>query len=565
MKLPNKESLESVSIQNPRPSGSIVSLPKADLRGQQVLAEGMQNLGEGVMRFAIAKDHSDYLTAKSKFQQASLNIERQLEQSNDYQSYGDNYKKFLEEFKNKDKSFEKIKNGFFGNAFGAELQSEIDLIEARGYERLANLAAKKESDASKVELLETIENNSNALLQTPDEATRSDILRTTSELIDSKVERNHISAEDAFKIKRSFAEGYALNRFNALTANEQIKVLNAKQSGKETYFEQTNTWTDAIPAEKKVVLYDRAKEQMRIDAERYQIQKEKAIRLENYQRKENIISQINQGADLSSINDEDWLRLDDNDKKMVRQLYMRKQGLGSSNPLEENTAFFKYQDLYANNPKAMAAVDPLEIEISVSPEKVAQVKKWQTDAFQNVSMPASEDKTRRVINSGISSLGIHPNSKKATPFKTRFYEEIDSFKEINKKDPTENDLEDIKDKLLIKATFDGLWGEDSKYLYEIDKKQFENIVVPEEDADSISKSFKEGSGRYPSKDEIKKTYIKSLGSFDLSYALPDDVKSLEEIKRAIDDERAKNPSLYDGVDTEQRAKEIAKRYYRGVV
>jgi len=182
-----------------------------------------------------------------------------------------------------------------------------------------------------------------------------------------------------------------------------------------------------------------------------------------------------------------------------------------------------------------------------------------------VTMPASEDKTRRVINSGISSLGIHPNSKKATPFKTRFYEEIDSFKEINKKDPTENDLEDIKDKLLIKATFDGLWGEDSKYLYEIDKKQFENIVVPEEDADSISKSFKEGSGRYPSKDEIKKTYIKSLGSFDLSYALPDDVKSLEEIKRAIDDERAKNPSLYDGVDAEQRAKEIAKRYYRGVV
>lgn len=512
MKLPSKENLESIGIQNPRPTGGVISTPRVNLQGQQALAQGLGNLGEGVMRFAIAKDHSDALVAKSVLQKKALEIESQLEQDNDYSSYGEKYKKELDNFKKEDPNFQKIKGGFLGNAYGAELQSEIDLIEARGYERLANLAAKKESDVSRVELLETIENNSQALLATPDEATRADILRTTNELIDSKVERNHISAADAFKYKRTFAEGYALNRFNTLSPQDQIKVLNPKSKGKETYFEPTGTWADAIPPEKKVVLLDRAKEQIRIDSERAQVAKERAIRLQDYQRKENVIKQINQGANLSSINDEDWLRLSDNDKVMVRQLYMRKQGLGSSNPIQEDTAFYKYQDLYANNPKAMAAVDPLEIEISVSPEKVAQVKKWQSDAFQGVTMPASENKTRQIISTGLSQIGIRGNQEKATPFKKRFYEEIDAFKEINGKDPTEKDLEDIKNSLIVKATFDGWFGTDEKRLYQVDKDDLKNIIVPKKRADEISQKFQELNGDFPTREEIKEIYLNEINA-----------------------------------------------------
>lgn len=558
MRLPSKDNLESVVIQNPRPAAGVVSMPRINLQGQQALAQGLENLGEGAMRLAIAKDHSDYLTAKSSLQTKALEIESTLEKDSDYTSYGERYKKALEDFKQKDPSFQKVKSGFFGNAYNAELKSEMDLIEARGYERLANLAARKEADASRVELLETIEKNSQALLATPDETTRADILKTTGELIDSKVERNHISSEDAFKFKRTFAEGYALNRFNTLSAQDQVKALNAKTKGKETYFEPTGNWVDAIPPEKKVVLLDRAKEQMRLDSERYQIQKERAIKLQDYQRKENVIKQINSGADLSSINDEDWLRLSDNDKVMVRQLYMRKQGLGSSNPIEEDTAFYKYQDLYANNPKAMAEVDPLEIEISVSPEKVAQVKKWQTDAFQGVTMPASENKTRQIISTGLAEIGIRGNEKRATPFKTRFYEEISAFKEINGKDPTEKDLEDIKNNLIIKRAFGGTFFNKEKYVYEVDKEDMQDIVVPKDEADKISEEFRKRTGRYPSREEIKKTY-----SFDISYALPsNEPQSLDQIKNAIEDEKKQRPLLFEGIDINKESEKIKKRYYR---
>jgi hypothetical protein len=510
MKLPSKENLQSVVSQNARPVSNVVSMPRVNFQGQQALAQGIGNLGEGVMRFAIAKDYSDYLTAKSVLQKKALEVESELEQDSDYSSYGEKYKEALDSFKKEDSNFQKIKGGFLGNTYGAELKSEIDLIEARGYERLANLAAKKEADVSRTELLTTIENNSQALLATPDEATRADIMRTTSELIDSKVERNHISAEDAFKFKRNFAEGYALNKLNTLSPQDQIKVLNPKTKGKETYFESTGTWSDAIPPEKKVVLLDRAKEQVKLDSERAQVAKERSIRLQDYQRKENIVNQINQGADLSSINDEDWLRLNDNDKIMVRQLYMRKQGLGSSNPLEEDTAFYKYQDLYANNPKAMAEIDPLQIEISVSPEKVAQVKKWQADAFQGVNMPASENKKRQIINTGLNQIGINSNQGKATPFKKRFYEEIDAFKDINGKDPTEKDLEDIKNNLIVKATFDGWFRDKEKRIYQVDKEDLKNIIVPRSNSDRISQEFQQATGEYPTKEEIRKIYLKQI-------------------------------------------------------
>lgn len=511
--LPSKENLGIISPQNPSPQGGVVSVDLSGAtKGLNSIAQGIQSLGEGAMQYQIAKDRGDYLTAKSIFTKKVLEAQTELEKEGDYKNYKTDFDEKLKIIKNDSsgvfKSFQQ--QGFFGNSYRDEFNAETGLIEARVYENLATIAAQKEKDASRAQLMDTIENNSQALLQTPDEETRNDIMKTTSELIDTKVANNHIDAETAFKLKRSFAENYSINRFNLLTPQQQIQALSPKQKGKEIYFESTGTWSDAIPPEKKVALYERAKDQIKIDSERYQAQQERALRMQNYQSKENVINQINNGAELSSLNDQDWLRLSDEDKLAARKLYMRKQGLGSSNPVQEDDAFYKYQTLYAENPKAMAEVDPLQIEVSVSPDKVAQVKQWQKDAFNGVTIPASMDKQRKIINTGLNEIGINPNQKISAPFKNRFYEEIKAFEEQNGKKPTVNDLEQIKNSLITKVAFDGLFGDTEKYLYQVDKDKLENVIVPKDDSDKISEAFKNEAGRYPTKDEIKKTYIKSL-------------------------------------------------------
>jgi hypothetical protein len=163
--LPTKNNLGSVAPQAPRPQGG-VSVPNINMRGGQALAQGLENLGEGVMRFAIAKDHSDYLQAKSALQNKTLSLQSELEKDGDYTKYQEKFQKGIEEFKKNDPSYQKIKGGFLGNAYAGDLQADISLVEARAYERLADIASKKEADSSRAELLETLENNSQALLQT---------------------------------------------------------------------------------------------------------------------------------------------------------------------------------------------------------------------------------------------------------------------------------------------------------------------------------------------------------------------------------------------------------------
>ena len=322
--LPTKNNLETVSPQTPRPQGGVVSVDlSGSSKGLQALGQGLQAFGQGVSQYQIAKDRGDYLVAKSRYTQKILETQNKLEQDNDYTTYGDRFKKEVEEIKKSEPLFQQ--QGFLGNAYRDEFSAEAGLIESRAYEGLANLAAQKEKDVSRADLMSTIEGNSQALLQTPDENVRNDLMKTTSELIDTKLANNHIDAETAFKLKRSFAENYSINRFNLLTPQQQIQALNPKQKGKETYFEKTNTWSDAIPPEQKAALYDRAKDQIRIDADRAQAQQERALKMADLQAKQNVISHIENGGDLTTINDTDWLRMGDADKTLARKLYLKKQ------------------------------------------------------------------------------------------------------------------------------------------------------------------------------------------------------------------------------------------------
>ena len=568
--LPSKNNLETVSPQTPRPQGGVVSVDlSGSAKGLQALGQGLQALGQGVSQYQIAKDRGDYLVAKSRYTQKILEAQNKLEQDNDYATYGDRFKKEVEEIKKSEPLFQQ--QGFLGNAYRDEFNAEAGLIESRAYEGLANLASQKEKDVSRADLMSTIEANSQALLQTSDENVRNDLMKTTSELIDTKVANNHIDAETAFKLKRGVAENYSMNRFNLLTPQQQIQALSPKQKGKETYFEKTGTWSDAIPPEQKVALYDRAKDQIRIDADRAIAQRERALKMADLQSKQNVISHIENGGDLNNIKDTDWIRLQDADKTLARKFYLKKQGLASSNPAEEDKAYFEYEDLYTNNPELMAKVDPLEIEVKVSPDKAAEVKAWRAKALAGENPEIALKKQNEISNLGLREMGMTPQSKKADPFKKKFLEEVKAYEEENGRKPNTKELRDIKDSLILDVTVGGFFINSDKKLYELDSEDYGDLRVPDDKANEIIQKHQKELGRTPTRPEVREMYLESIrpkkakGSFDLSYALPSDKpQSIEEIKRAIEDEKRQRPLLFEGIDVDKEADKIKKRYYRDI-
>jgi len=289
------------------------------------------------------------------------------------------------------------------------------------------------------------------------------------------------------------------------------------------------------------------------------------------QSKQNVISHIENGGDLSNIKDTDWVRLRDEDKTLARKLYLKKQGLASSNPAEEDKAYFEYEDLYTNNPELMAKVDPLEIEVKVSPDKAAEVKVWRSKAIAGENPEMALKKQNEISNLGLREMGITPQSKKADPFRKKFLEEVKAYEEQNGKKPNTKELRDIKDSLILDVTTKGFFSDSTKKLYQLDSKDYGDIKVPDDIANEIIQKHQKEVGRIPTRPEVKELYLKSItpkykkGSFDLSYALPmDEPQSVEQIKRALEDEKNQRPLLFEGIDLDKEADKIKKRYYRDV-
>jgi hypothetical protein len=261
--LPSKENLNRVQPQTPAPQNQVIvpDLTKG-AKAMNSIAEGLQDSGRGAMQFKLSKDRSNYLAAKSRLTSEIINAQTELEKDPDYSTYGARLKERITKFKENDPVFKD--KGFLGNSYQDELNAESNILESRAYESLANIAAKKEADQSRAELLTTIDNNSSTLLAARDESTRADILRTTNELIDTKALNNHIDAETAVKLKRNFAENYATQRASLLPVNQQMALIKpTKNKDGSISFPQTGTWADAIPSEAKIRIYQNAQAEYR--------------------------------------------------------------------------------------------------------------------------------------------------------------------------------------------------------------------------------------------------------------------------------------------------------------
>ncbi len=239
--------------------------------------------------------------------------------------------------------------------------------------------------------------------------------------------------------------------------------------------------------------------------------------------------------------------------------------------IEEDKAYFEYEDLYTNNPELMAKVDPLEIEVKVSPDKAAEVKAWRAKSLAGENPEIALKKQNEISNLGLREMGISPQSKKAAPFKKKFLEEVKAYEEGNGRKPNTKELRDIKDSLILDVTVGGFFFNSDKKLYQLDSEDYGDLRVPDDKANEIIQKYQKELGKTPTRPEVKEMYLESItpkkakGSFDLSYAIPfDEPQSAEQIKRAIEDEKRQRPLLFEGIDVDKEADKIKKRYYKDV-
>ena len=137
---------------------------------------------------------------------------------------------------------------------------------------------------------------------------------------------------------------------------------------------------------------------------------------------------------------------------------------------------------------------------------------WQEKARNNITAPATLVQQNSIVNATTTSVGIKKSSKEYINFNKKFSEEVQAFKDEKGKDPSKNDLQSIAQGLVVQATFDKsfLPGTTTKRMYEVDKSELKDIVVPDDFYKSAVADRKAAGLRLATDLEIKKAYINKL-------------------------------------------------------
>lgn len=223
-RLPDSSSLDTL---NPQSNRAVASY-----RADQV-GEAMQNLGQAGLRLGhIAQAEEaqkqeqqsklEVAYAKSALLRGQLEAQQKLQDDPDYTTYNQRYTDDVAKIRADASAM--ISNPMARKLFEADADADI----ARGMNGVQNLARQKEHEYGRASLEDTINQNMDAALSVPDEATRSALHNTTSDAIDGAVSRGYITPEQGVKAKREYAVNSAIKSLEMLSPEDRIKALAPK-------------------------------------------------------------------------------------------------------------------------------------------------------------------------------------------------------------------------------------------------------------------------------------------------------------------------------------------------
>ncbi len=218
-RLPSPQDLGGIPVSGEMPSGRL-GVGQYDVGGVaragaalseagQALGRGVERLGKGGEEFVLEQGRSEYAQAHAEQVTKKIELYSQMERDNDYSTMPDRYAKSINEINNNAASL--IKYGPMRERFLLDTKSDVAQFNANVLKHSRNLADKAYDNYDSDKSDELI----NRAIEAPDEGLRRDAILAHDRLVEDRVRRGRISAEQAASERRDWAQRYATADFIA--------------------------------------------------------------------------------------------------------------------------------------------------------------------------------------------------------------------------------------------------------------------------------------------------------------------------------------------------------------
>ena len=495
--MPKLPELQQRSIPNAvlQPAGAVDNT--AQIKADDNLGKALEKAGGAIYQIDQQQDMFSYNSAKSDFYRKQIELNDSIESEPDYQ-------KRVQLF---DKGMDSINSGFSkslgDNRYKGTFQDNVFKVKNTGRQKLLATAkiqqtAQNIATAAKIE-----ETNLDLYNRTNDPDIRNGLLKSSVDTFSAALPLDDPQRDVKIaEYKQRVGERFAMHRLNDLPVDDQIAVLTQDEKKMESNFAKH------IPADKRQLLLQKAeyaKEQQRDLAVA-------AVEKNNKRKKQNAnngaFKIVNEGGTVAQVPPEMWFNLDEKTREDLNTLQLQRAGSVGFDKVKSQIAYNDYFSMYANNPKAMGDVNPIDIQTSVTPDMAAQVMKWREDALQGKDAPATFGVQNTILTQSYKTLGIKSDTDQAK-FSSAYITAIDAFEEINGKEPTIDELRSISNDLIAKVSVEGfLYGTNKEPIYKVEKDT--KLVVPDAFANQLLLEAKEAGMEFLTPEQISAAYNNSI-------------------------------------------------------
>lgn len=218
-------------------------------KGQQALAKGINDLGQGVssgiQSYADRTGGIEESRANSQYLIEKIKLDEERDNETDpakLNSFGDRYKSLTEQFAGQISDPRRRES--FVQRVGPQVEQSAVRARARGFDMTKDheLAS---ADAEATELR-------TRGLSAKDEGTRAAVIQAYNDRVDRLKDAGYITDQDAVSRKQKWATNYAWDSFNLLPAGKRLEVSASADVGEKTKsafeFFRSRGWTPAQAA-----------------------------------------------------------------------------------------------------------------------------------------------------------------------------------------------------------------------------------------------------------------------------------------------------------------------------
>lgn len=467
----------------------------------------LENTATTIGRVDNYVDKFNYALAKSKITRDNVSLLNKVEQdindTGDFSSAQANYELGLNNLKDsygKDLKIPRFKASLDNDVANMRVETtqKIYDLQQKAQQNAIFTAAGKEMD----DTLETL-----AITNNPEDQKKI-IDNGLATLVAAVPLADPNRASTIAKIEEEYKKRVGIGAFNRLSPSEQITSLdnyekNAK-AGKKVF-----STVEYIPVEDRPIYRNRAEQALKQDRNNLVARLRDDEYLKHYNAKVTSLNHIVNGGSVADIPIGQFALLSEPERNNLDKIQQIKNGTIQVDPVEGQLAFNKYSNMYINNPREFAKIDPITIQAEVSPDKLSKVQGWQQQAQKGMTAPATFGQQNTVLSQSLKMLNI--KGKNEALFSQKYQDNITAFREINDKDPSIPELRKIADDLVIDITINNdFWFDSDKKLYQVKGDDLKNITVPEDFANNLLIQAQQANLGPITPEQMRSAYLNKL-------------------------------------------------------